>query len=72
MKFNHDKAKLHVPEVVKSYLERKGITIICRPQCPVLSLSDFWHFDNNKRQLTDHTDRKSLEKEMKDTLKKNS
>ena len=70
-KFHHDNAKLHVAECVKSYLNSNGFTIIRHPPySPDLAPSDFWLFDYIKRQLTDHTNRKSLEKEITETPQK--
>jgi len=69
MKFHHDNAKPHVAKCVKSYLNSNGFTIIRHPPySPDLAPSDFWLFDYIKRQLTDHTNRKSLEKEITEIL----
>ena len=71
IKFHHYNTRPNVAECVKSYLKCNGFTIIRHPPySPDLAPSNFWLFGFVKRRLTDHTDRKSLEKEITEIVQK--
>lgn len=65
MKFHHDNARLHVAKSVNSYLEQQGLAVIRHPPySPDLALCDFWLFDLIKRNLSDATDVKDLNRQI--------
>ena len=71
MKLLHDNARPHIAKTTKDYLERAGIkTIRHPPYSPDLTPYDFWLFDYIKQRLSDHTEQKSLIREITSILKK--
>ena len=65
MKFHHDNARPHVAKSVKSYLEQQELTVIRHPPySPDLAPCDFWLFDLIKRNLSDATDVKDLNRQI--------